>query len=898
MRLVNFIASLWRNFAGRRHVERDLADELGSYLELATRAKQRSGIDEARARSEALREFGGIEQVKEEVRASRSGFGLETVLNDARYGVRLLARKPGFTITAIVALALGIGATTAIFTIVRGVLLKSLPYPEPQRLVAVGELTNTGWLATVPYENYRDWRAAQQVFEEMAARLPAGGIINGGGEPERIFGRYVTASFFSTLRIAPQLGRFFTDAEDKRGGERVMVISDPLWRRHFAADPAVIGKPVQYNSESWTVIGVMPRGFDFYGRANDNNDIFIPLEQAMRGRATSIQLNDPNGRGYPIAITARLKRGVAIREARAEMETLARRSAAQFPQTATGNPIEVRPFLADYVGNTAQALAVLSAGVVCLLFIACANVANLTLARATSRQREIAVRLALGASRMRVVRLLVTESLLLALIGGAAGVTLAFWAVDLLKAFAPESLLPRVSDVHLDWVVVATTTLIAIGSGVLFGLAPALQATRPDIEAALKNGGRTAAGGGSSRLRNVLIITELALSLTLLIAAGLLVESFRHVMNDDAGFDPQNVLTFRLRLPDAKYPDPQQTIAVVREAERRFRELPGVTNAAIATGFPFGRYRETRYQVEGRPEPKSAAQLPSAITLAISETYHRSLGMRLLAGREFTAHDGADTPRVAIVDDEFVRRNLGAASAASVIGRRLRFEGADEPWRQIVGVVGHVKYDTLDEAPVPEIYRPWTQIDVKDSGPWLRAMDFVIKTASDPRLLVPAIARTIHEIDPEQPLGPWRTLDSLFDESIAPRRLNLALIGAFSLAALVLSAVGLYGVMSYAVGQRRREIGVRIALGATRGDILRLVVGNAMLLTICGIAIGLLASLALSRLMHRLLFGITPTDALTFSSVSLLLAAVALIASFLPARKATRVDPTVALRYE
>lgn len=446
MSLIRKARCLLHNTRMKTHLEQQLSEELASFIELLTERNMQAGMSAEEARRAALLQVGGVEQVKEQVRESRTGFRFETALNDIRYGARALLKKPAFTLIAVVTLALSMGATTAIFSVVHGVLLKSLPFPEPERLVAVGELTKGGWLSTIPYENYRDWRTEQRAFEDMAARLPAGGIINGAGEPERIFGRFVTASFFSTLRITPQLGRFFTEAEDKAGGERVMVISDALWRRHFGADPAVIATTVQYNAEIWTLIGVMPRGFDFYGRANENNDIFLPLEQTMRGRATSIQLNDPNGRGYPIAITARLKRGVTLRAARTEMQMLARRSAAYFPKTNTGNPIAVRPFLTDYVGSTARALGVIFAGVIFLLLIGCANVANLTLARATSREREIALRLALGASRMRVVRLLVTESLLLALIGGGAGAALAFWAVAVLKRFAPESLLPRISD--------------------------------------------------------------------------------------------------------------------------------------------------------------------------------------------------------------------------------------------------------------------------------------------------------------------------------------------------------------------------------------------------------------------------------------------------------------------
>jgi predicted permease len=879
-----------RNLARRRKVAQDLRDEVTSYVDLSTQRKIKEGLGEREARRAALVELGGVEQVKEHVRAARAGFAFDTFLLDVRYAGRSLLKKPGFTLTAILALALGIGANTAIFTVVRGVLVKSLPFPEAERLVALGEVSPAGPLTAIPYQNYLDWRAEQHVFTEMSARLPAGGILTGEGEPERVFGRFVTASFFPTLQISPQLGRVFGESEDKLGGERVIVISDALWRRHFGGDPGVVGKTIQYNGGSWTLIGVMPGDFDFYGRTNDNNDFFIPLGQ--------LEQKDSRGRGYPVRITARLKPGVSESDARAEMQTLAKRSALQHPQTDSGNPIDVRSFLSDYVGDTANALVVISAGVTFLLLIACANVANLTLARAITREREIALRLAVGASRFRVIRLLVTESVLLAVIGGAVGAALAIWGIDLFKAFAPDSL-PRLADVHVDFWMLSATFAASLASGIIFGLAPALQTTRPDVDSTLKASGRASAGGtGARKLRNALVITELALSLTLLIGAGLLVQSFRHLMKVDPGFEARNVLTFRLRLADMKYPDPAQAIVSLNEVQRRLRQLSGVQAVAATTGFPLGRSTENSYWIEGEAEPKNAAQWPTALGFGTSESYHEALGIPLLAGRRFTAQDREDTPPVAIVDDEFVRRNFANTPLASALGRRVRFEGNDEPWREIVGIVRHVRQRGLDEEARPEIYRPWTQLNAKRSADWLRSMDVIVKTNSDPATVVPLIRREIHALDPDQPLGPVNTLETLLNQSVAPRRLNLALIAIFSVAALLLSAVGLFGVMSYAVGQRRREIGVRMALGATRGHITRLVLGNGLALTAIGIAIGLAASFGLTRLMQSLLFGVTATDVVTFVGVSGLLAVVALLASYIPARKAARVDPMSALQCE
>ncbi|MFZ1220631.1 MAG: ABC transporter permease [Chthoniobacterales bacterium] len=890
MAFLSRLTSLLRNLARRQAMERDLAEEVNSYVDLATQRKIKEGLSGPDARRAAVLELGGTEQVKEQVREARLGFSLDTFGQDLRQAARSLRKKPAFTLAAITALALGIGANAAIFTVVRGVLLKSLPLPEPDRLVSVGEIAPTGSLTAVPYQNYLDWRGAQHVFTEMGARLPFGGILVAGGQPERLFGRCVTASFFPTLRIVPQLGRFFDESEDRMGGERVMVIGDALWRRLFAADASVVGTSVQFNGGSWTIIGVLPRDFDFYGRTNGYNDFFIPLGQ--------LQQQDNSGRGYPVRITARLKDGVSEHDARVEMLTLAKRSALQYPQTDTGNPIDVRLFLTDYVGETKNALMMISAGVVLLLLIACANVANLTLARATTRQREIALRLALGASRRRVIRLLLTESMLLALVGGVAGCFLAYAGVEFFKAMAPDSL-PRLAETTVDAWALAATLLVTVGSAILFGLAPALQVTRPNLDATLKEGGRQSSGGAATRkFRNALVVTELALSLTLLIGAGLLVQSFRKLIDVNPGFETRNVLTFRLRLPEMKYPEPAQATGFLKEAQRRLQRLPGVENVALATGFPMGRSSANLYWIEGTPEPKNAAQWPVSVLLAVSESYHQALGIPLLAGRRFNEQDRADSPPVAIVDDELARRAFPGMDLSGVIGRRLRFEGNDEAWREIIGIVGHVRQDGLDENPRPEIYRPWTQLNQRRIGEWLHAMDIILKTNSNPMALVSAIKREVQQIDPDQPLGPVATLESLLDESLAPRRVNVVLLGTFSAVGLLLGVIGLYGVMSYTVSQRTQEIGVRIALGAQEGDVLKLILGEGMLMALAGTALGVAGAFGLTRLMSSLLFGISASDPLTYASISLLIIFVALLASYIPARRAAKLSPMLALRYE
>jgi putative ABC transport system permease protein len=789
-----------------------------------------------------------------------------------------------------VTLALGIGANTAIFSVVNAVLLRPLPYPNPDRLVAVSE--NSLWDPdiSVAYPDYVDWQAQQSVFEEMAARMPTGGIISGANEPERVIGRLVTPSFFSTLRVQPMLGRAFTETENNPGASPVMVISHGLWQRQFSGTSDSIGKSINYNGEPWTVIGVMPPWFDFYGRTNINNDFFTPL-----GRLNNQEfMQDRNS--HTVRVTARLKAGVTIEQARAELSALSARLATQYPASNTGIGATTRSFLDDYVGDYRQSLRIIFTAVAFMLLIACANVANLMLARATTRRREIALRLALGASRWRIARLLITESLILALVGGALGVLLATWGVNLLSKLNTGEL-SRMDEVSIDGRVLGFTFLITLVVGILSGLFPASQNSRLSLNEALKEGDRISSAGAGGRLRRFLVAAEVALALMLLVGAGLVVRSFDRLTSVDPGFDPRNVLTFRMRLPDAKYREASQTFAFCREAMSRVSALPGVERVAVSTGFPLGRASDSGYVVEGQSEPLSGRWLAS-FRQDVSEDYHNVLKIPLLEGRLFNAQDTDSSPLVVIVDQEFVARNFPNQPAREVLGKRLRFGGDSDGWREIVGVVGHVKQSGLNEQGRAQIYRPWTQITPKWRADFLRATDMIVKTSTDPVGLISAIKREIRVIDKDQPIAHVRTLDDKLSESIAPQRFTLLLLGIFALIAMSLASAGIYGVMSYAVTQRTHEIGVRMALGAQQLDIVKLIVSQGMSLVAIGVVIGLAGAFATTRLMATLLFEVTAKDPLTFVVVTWVLTIVALVACYIPARRAMKVEPLVALRYE
>ena len=812
-------------------------------------------------------------------------------INDFRYSARSLRKNPVFASLAILTIALGIGANTSIFTAVNGVLLKTFSFPEAEHLVVINGVSKSQSDVAASYPDYLDWRAEQRTFVDLGACVPAGGVISGIGEPERVFGRYVTASFFSTLRVQPQIGRFFGEDEEKAGAARVMVIGDGLWRRRFDADPAVIGRAINYNGASWTVLGVLPANFDFYGRNNGNNDVFLPVGQLP----DQPLLRDRGSHAFDVI--ARLRPGVSEREAATAMNTIAAQLAAQYPVTNAGVTVEVRSLLRDFIGEDRKALLVTSAGAILLLLIACANVANLTLARASTREREIAVRLAVGSSRWRIVRLLMTESLLIAVIGGAFGVLLAFWAVEIFKTIG-AGVIARIDEIAVDVPVLMFTLGTILIATVFFGLLPAMKAARRNVEPALKSGGRSSVGG-LARVRKGLIISELTLALMLLISASLLVKSFWRLTRVNPGFDPAHVQTFRLRLPDSKYDKPEMSIRAVRELRRRISELPGVNRVGITSGIPLGRQNEFGYWLEGQPEPANQLQWPVSLMYFVDEDLCKTLGIPLLAGRMLSERDTGDTPPVVLVDDEFVRIHFGGDVQAA-LGRRLRFKGEDEPWREIVGVVGHVTHYGLEEHARAEVYQPWLQMSPGPSVTfhYLRAMDFAVKTVGEPTSYLPAIKAELRKIDNDVPLGNVATLEEKLRNSTATRRFNLGLISTFSLVSIVLSAVGLYGVMSYGVNQRTTEIGIRMAVGAQPKDVLKLILREGLVLAVIGTLLGATGALALTRFLSSLLFGISAADPAIYLAASALLLVVAIAACFWPARKASAVQPLEALRYE
>jgi putative ABC transport system permease protein len=814
-------------------------------------------------------------------------------LNDFRYSARALIKNPAFSLLAIMTIALGVGANISIFTAVNGVLLKSFSFPDAERLVVVNCASKSLSDVGVSYPDYLDCRSEQRVFVDLAARFPAGGIIIGIGEPERVFGRYVTASFFSTLGIQPEIGRFFGEDEDKAGAAHVLVISDALWRRCFNADPAVIGRAINFNGASWTVIGVLPANFDFYGRNNGNNDLFLPMIGTF-GKESFV--NDRSS--HPCQVIARLRPGVSDREATTAMNTIAARLAAQYPATNTGMTVEVHSLLRDFVGEESKALLVTSAGAILVLLIACANVANLTLARASTRDREIAVRLAVGGSRWQIVRLLLSESLLIAFIGGALGVLLAFWAVAAFKAIG-AGVIARIDEIGVDVPVLIFSMGTIFIATVLFGLLPAWKAARVNVEPALKAGTRSS-GHGLARVRKTLIVSELTLALMLLIGASLLVKSFWRLMEVNPGFDPAHVQTFRLRLPDFKYDNPEMAVRAVKELRRRISELPGVIRVGITSGIPLGRIDEESYWLEGQPEPANELQWPAVLSFFVDEDLCRTLGVPLLAGRMLSERDTDDTPPVVLVDDEFVRVHFGG-DINRALGRRLRFKGNNEPWREIVGVEGHVTHYGLEEHARAEVYKPWLQVrqtmDNLDFH-YLRAMDFAVKTAGDPNSYLPAIKTELRKIDNDLPLGNVGTLEQSLRNSTATRRFNLGLISAFALLALALSGVGLYGVMSYGVNQRTAEIGIRMAIGAQPRDVLKLILREGLVLAVIGTFLGVGGALALTRFLSSVLFGVSATDPAIYLSAAALLLVVAIAACVWPARRAAAVQPLDALRYE
>ena len=808
---------------------------------------------------------------------------MRTLIQDLRYGLRLLARSPGFTAIALLTLTLGIGATAAIFSVVDAVLLRALPYREPQRLVSVFEDAGArGFPRNTPAPaNYADWKAQAHVFEDVAAVADRVFSLTGSGsDPDEVLGAGVTGNLFSVLGAKPALGRAFLPEEDRPGAAHVAVLSHGLWKRRFGADPGLVGREIMMNGEKRIVIGVMPPGFSYPSR---DTEIWTPIA------LTPEQLGD-RGSHY-LHVVARLRPAVTLAEANAELQVLCNRLARAYPDTNAGiSRFYAEPLHDTYTRDARTALLVLMAAVACILLIACANIANLLLSRATGRQREIAVRTALGAARARIVRQMLTESALLAAGGGALGILLAAWCFNFLKNLIPVDL-SRSVTLALDVRVLAFAVAIALASSFLFGMAPALQVSKIELNEVLKEGGRGSAGSRRRIFRSLLVVGEVALSLILLVGSGLLIESFGHLRGLDPGFRADHVLT--LRLYDAlKYHDFTKRSAFFDRVLERVAALPGVKVAGFTSALPLTWDGGTNsFTTEGMPADPTVSY--DANNRVVTPGYFEAMRIPLRRGRLFDKGDGPNAAPVVLINETMARKFWPRQDP---IGKRIKFGDPQDktPWCRIVGVVGDVRQMRLNEPPRQEMYYPYWQ--AKDN--WMAPRDLTIRTSGDPLRLAGAMRQAVWSIDRDQPISYVMTLDDLLDEEVSERRVQAALLGGLAGLALILACVGIYGVLSYLVTQRTREIGVRVALGADAADVFRTVAGQGMTLAGLGIAAGLAGALALSRLLGSLLFGVNATDPLTYLGAVAVFGAVALLACYFPARRAARVDPLVALRYE
>ena len=802
---------------------------------------------------------------------------MEAIWKDLQHSLRTLRKNPGFAIVAVAVLSLGIGANAAIFSVVNAVLLRPLPYEDSERIVRVFENNSSkGWddfMVSPP--NFIDWRDQNQAFESVAAFRTAPLNLAGGLEPERIPGARVSQNLFESLRVRPFLGRTFSSDEDQPGGDRVIIISYGLWMRRFGGDESVINQTVLVNGKSSIVIGVMPPGIQFPAQT----EAWVPM---------AFSADDLRSRGaHFISVVARLKLDVSQQAAQADLNTIAARLQEQYPKSNAGWGAKVTPLLDVTVGKIRPALRVLLGAVALVLLIACANVANLLLARATTRQKEIAIRTALGASRARLFRQLLTESMVLSLAGGALGLVFAFWGVKLIVSISPDSI-PRAQQIGIDGYVLGFSLLVSVLTGIVFGTLPALHASKPDLNEALKETARTSSGGKSPRIaRNLLVIFEVAVSFALLVSAGLLIRSFIRVRDVNPGFSAQNLVTMQMTLPQAKYSKPAQQLHFLEQVVERIKSLPGIEAAGATTTLPFVGDYINSFTIDG-PSSLGPTETASATYYAVTPDYFRTMGIPLMKGRSFSEDDVQTAPRVVVISETLAKRYF---QNDDPVGRQIRINDGAKIAREIIGVVGDVKQHGLESVTTAQLYEPYAQAPLSN-------FTLTMRTSSDLETLTPAIRSQIYAEDRDQAVANLKTLDQIVSDSVASRRLTMFLLTVFAVIALSLAAVGLYGVLAYSVTQRAHEIGIRMALGAEARDVFKLVMGKALALSAIGGLIGFAGALALTRLTSNLLFGVGASDPATYMAILAMLFAVVMLASYVPARRATKVDPIIALRHE
>ena len=806
---------------------------------------------------------------------------MDTLRQDLVYSLRRLRQSPGFTAIAIATLALGIGANSAIFSVVHAVLLRPLPFPAAERLVNLGQVGKDGESSVFTPPNFLDVVAQSKSYDGVAAYDATASILGSGGAPVRVINVEVSSSFFDVLGVQPQVGRNFQPQDNEPGQHRVVILGHALWVQRFGSNPAVVGTTIQLDREPFLVAGVAPAGVVF----PEGTELWTPLQYDEDFKVG-------NRGAWYLSVVGRLRDGVAATEAHEELRTIMARLETQYPQSNKNVSGAVDPLQQFLVGETRAPLLMLLGAVGFVLLIACVNVANLLLARVAGRETEIALRSALGAGRGRIVRQLLTESVTLALVGGAAGVLLAWQSLDALLALQPENV-PRLKEVHVDRTVIGFAALMSLGTGLLFGAFPALQATRRSTAVSLREGARglfNARGGG---LRSGLVVGQMALAMILLAGAGLLVRSFDQLRKVDPGFRTERALTFRLALPESAYPEDPQRIAFHERLQERLRAVPGVDAVGAVVGLPLsGMAFNLSFDVKGRPKA-AAGEEPSLEVRVATPSYFEAVGIPLVRGRLFDARDGLEQPQVALISQAAAQKFFPGEDP---IGRFItlgwgRGENKPRVGGTVVGILGDVKEAGLAEDYPPEIYVPYAQATVG-------SMDLLVRTRVDPMSVRPQVERVVHDLDPELAMARVKTLEDIVARSISEPRFYMLLLSAFAAVALFLAGLGVFGVMSYAVMQRSREIGIRMALGAESGEVLRMVMSHALLLCGSGVLIGLAGAIALSRVVASLLFNLEPTDPLTLGTVAVVLVSVALLASFLPARRATLVDPMIALRSE